>query len=186
MGVTTRLYTATDLAKMPGDEPWELWEGELRKVPGAGGTASGLAHRIGVQVSIFVEPRDLGWVTGADGAYIVLDDPQTVVVPDLSFVRWERLPGRAIPDGYIPVPPDLAVEVMSPSDEPANIAKKRELYRRAGVALVWWVDPARRTVAVYRGGEFVAELGVGDILDGGDVLPGFRLPVADIFARMKP
>ncbi len=183
MGVATRRYTAADLAKMPGDEPWELWEGELRKVPGAGGTASRLAHRIGVRLSNFVEPRDLGCVTGADGTYIILDTPQTVVVPDLSFIRWDRLPGRDVPDGYIPVPPDLAVEVVSPSDEPRAVSKKQDLYRRAGVPLVWWVYPNRRAVAVFLHGELIGELGEGDELDGGDVLPGFRLPVAEIFAR---
>jgi Uma2 family endonuclease len=69
--------------------------------------------------------------------------------------------------------------VISPTVEPGNIAKKRELYRRAGVPLVWWVDPERRTVAVDRHGELAAELGETDELDGGDVLPGFRLRVAE-------
>jgi Uma2 family endonuclease len=179
---TTRLLTAEDLARMPTDEPWELWEGELRKVPGAGGVASGLAHWIGVLLSLFVRPRNLGWVTGADGTYIILRDPQTILVPDAAFVRWDRLPGRVVPAGYIPVPPDLAVEVISPSDEPGDIVKKRELYRKAGVPLVWWVDPKRRTVAVYRQGQLVAELGEADELDGEDILSGFRLPVAEIFA----
>ena len=82
------------------------------------------------------------------------------------------------------MPPDLAVEVISPSDEPGDIARKKDLYRRAGVPLVWWVDPKRRMVAVYRDGELLAELGEGDELDGGDVLPGFRLPVAEIFAEV--
>ena len=182
MATTTKRYTAEDLWRMPGDEPWELWDGELRKVPGAGGTASWLAHRIGVLISLFVDPRGLGAVTGADGTYIIIDEPQTVV-PDVSFVRWEHLPGRAVPDGYIPVPPDLAVEVVSPTDEPGDIAKKQDLYRRGGVALVWWVYPMRRTVAVYRDAQLAAELGEGDELDGGDVLPGFRLLVAEIFAE---
>ena len=81
------------------------------------------------------------------------------------------------------MPPDLAVEMISPTDEPAEIAKKQELYRRAAVPLVWWVYPDRRTVGVYQHGQLVAELGEGDDLDGGDVLPGFRLPVAEIFAE---
>jgi Uma2 family endonuclease len=122
-------------------------------------------------------------VTGADGTYIVLDKPQTVLVPDAAFVRRGRLPGLVRPKIYIPVPPDLAVEVRSPSDEPGELAKKLSLYRRAGVPLVWWVDPALRTVAVYRDGELVAELGEGDELDGGDIFPGFRLPVSEIFAE---
>ncbi|MGH2531750.1 MAG: Uma2 family endonuclease [Thermomicrobiales bacterium] len=182
MTITTRLFTVEDLAKMPGDEPWELWEGELRQVPGAGGMASGLAGRILVMLSLYVWPRDLGWVTGADGTFVLGRNPDTVVVPDVAFVRWERLPERRPPDTYIPVPPDLAVEVLSPSDGPRDIAAKMERYTRAGVPLVWWVHPKRRTVAVYHGGQLVAELREGDELDGGDVLPGFGLPVAEIFA----
>ena len=183
MTTTTRLYTADDLRHLPTDQPWELWEGELRKVPGAGGTASALAHWIGVLVTQFVPPRRLGLVTGADGTYIILRDPDTVLVPDVAFVRWDRLPGQSAPDRYIPVPPDLAIEVRSPSDEPGEIAKKPHLYQRAGVPLVCWVDPARRTVMVHRIGQPPVELGEGDELDGGDILPGLRLPVAEIFAE---
>ena len=183
MTATTRLYTAEDLWDMEGDEPWELWEGDRRQVPGAGGRASELAGWILVLLSRFVRPRRLGMVTGADGTYILGRDPDTVLVPDVAFVRWDRLPGRTPPEKYIPVSPDLVVEVRSPSDQPGEIAKKLALYRRAGVALVWWVDPARRTVAVYLAGRLAAELGEGDELDGGDVLPGFRLAVTEIFAE---
>jgi Uma2 family endonuclease len=168
---------------MPTDEPWEIWEGELRKVPGAGGVASGLGGVIFALIYPFVRSRKLGLLTPADGTYIILRDPQTIVVPDVAFVRWDRLPGGVAPDGYVPVPPDLAVEVISPSDEPGDIAKKREFYRRAGVPLVWWVDPKPRSVSVYRQGRLVAELMEGDELDGEDVLIGFRLPVADILAE---
>ncbi len=182
MTATTKLYTAEDLWEMSTDQPWEIWEGELRKVPGAGGEASDFAHWIGVLISLFVRPLRLGMVTGADGTYIIGHDPQTVVVPDVAFVRWERLPDRVRPKGYIPVAPDLAVEVRSPSDRPRDIAAKLELYRRAGVPLIWWVDPTPRTVAVYHYGQLTATLGVDDDLDGADVLSGFRLSVAEIFA----
>jgi Uma2 family endonuclease len=184
MATTAKLYTADDLAKMPGDEPWEIWEGELRKVPSAGFEASNLAQWIGVLISNFVRPRRLGKVTGADGTYILAPDSRTVVVPDVAFVRTERLPPPESRSRYAPMPPDLAVEVISPTDEPGDMARKRALYRRAGVPLVWWVDPIRRTVAVYRDGQLEAELGEGDVLDGGDVIPGYRLPVAELFAEL--
>ena len=182
MSATTKVYSAGELARMPGDEPWELWEGELREVPGAGGIASGLASWIAALLWHFVGPRQLGLVTGADGTYIILRDPDTVLVPDVAFVRRDRLPGRIAPDAYIPVPPDLAIEVRSPSDEPGEIAKKLNLYQRAGVPLVWWVESDRRTVVVHRLGEPAVEVGEADELDGGDVLPGFRLPVAGMFS----
>ena len=120
------------------------------------GEASGLAAWKETLLSLFFRPRMLGMVTDADGTYINLPDPQTLVVPDAAFVRWDRLPGRVRPRGYIPVPPDLAVEVISHAqrapDDAVVIAKKRELYRRAAVPLVWSVEPKRRTVAVYRDG----------------------------------
>jgi len=182
MTATTKLLTAEDLWLMPGDEPWEVWEGELRKVPAAGGEASSIGAVIVGMLFPVVRSSKLGLLTGADGTYRLGLDPDTVVVPDAAFVRWDRLPDGVAPKKYIPVPPDLAVEVISPTDEPGDIARKRELYRRAGVPLVWWVDPDRRTVAVYRDGVLVAELGEGDALDGGEVLPGLRLPIVEIVA----
>jgi Uma2 family endonuclease len=180
MSTTTKLYTIEDLMAMPTDEPWELWEGELRKVPGAGGEASDIAGEILVHLRLFVKPRDLGLATGADGTYVLNNDPLTIVVPDVAFVRWDRLPGRVRPRGYIPIPPDLAIEVRSPTDRPGAMDDKLARYRSAGVPLLWWVDPQHRTVAVYRHGAFVAELRDGDILDGEDILPGFTLPVSQI------
>jgi Uma2 family endonuclease len=177
----TRTYTLEEFMALPTDEPWELWDGELRKVPGAGGKASGIAGRILVLISHFVWPRNLGLVTTADGTYILSHDPLTVVVPDVGFVTWDRLPGRVAPDGYIPVPPDLAIEVRSPSDRAGEIEDKLARYRRAGVPLIWWVDPKRRMVSVYRNGALAAELAEVDTLDGEDILPGFTLTVSEIF-----
>ena len=123
MATMTTPLTADDLWQMPTDEPWELWEGELRTVPGAGGAASALAGWISAQVGTFVRPRRLGMVTGADGTYILRHDPYTVVIPDVAFVSWDRLPGRIRPTWYIPVPPDFAVEVRSPADKPWETAR---------------------------------------------------------------
>jgi Uma2 family endonuclease len=180
--VTTRLYTAEELAEMPTDEPWELWEGELRKVPGAGLEASGLAQWIGVLITLFVRPRGLGLVTGSDGTFILRRDPDVVVVPDVAFTKWEQFPGGRPPSSYFPGRPELAVEVKSPSDRRRDIEEKLDHYRNAGVPLVWWVFPEDRSVEVYRRGELVAALHEGDVLDGEDVLPGFTLPVSEIFA----
>jgi Uma2 family endonuclease len=185
MAETTKLLTAEDLMRMPTDQPWELWDGVSQQIPGAGGLASWIAGTVGVAVRSFVSPRKLGLVTGADGTYTLARNPDTVVIPDCAFVRRDRLPGGVVPKGHAPVPPDLAIEVRSPWTEPStiDIGRKQEFYRRAGVPLVWWVHPKRRTVAVYRDGELAAELGEGDDLDGGNVLPGFRLPVAEIVAE---
>ena len=183
MATTVKLYTGEDLAAMPGDEPWELWEGALRKVPGSGLEASEIAGVVIAFLLPFVRSRKLGVVSTSDGTYYLARNPDTIVVPDVAFVRWEHLPDRTRPKGFCPVPPDLAVEVVSPSDTPRDVAGKVELYRRAGVPLVWWIYPERRAVIVFRAGQQVAELGEGDELDGGEVLPGFRLLVAEIFAE---
>jgi len=179
MVLTTKLYTAEDLWAMPGDEPWELWQGELRTVPSAGGEASGIAMIIGSILVGFA--RKLGWITGADGTYVLSRNPDTTVVPDVAFTRWDRLPDGKAPRKYIPVAPDLAVEVQSPSDEPGDMAEKRRLYVRFGVPLVWWIDPVKRTATVYPLGREPFVLTETDVLDGGEVLPGLRIPVAEIF-----
>jgi Uma2 family endonuclease len=181
MVTTTKLYTAEELAEMRTDEPWELWEGELRKVPGAGLEASGLAHWIGVLISLFVGPRKLGHVAGSDGTFILQRSPDIVVVPDLSFTKWENLPDRRPTKSPFRGRPDLAVEAKSPSDRRRDIEEKLRHYRNAGVPLVWWVYPDERQVEVFRLGVLVATLREGAMLDGEEVLPGFVLPVSDIF-----
>lgn len=178
---TTKKYDAEELFWMPGDEPWELWEGILRKVPGSGGLASSIAGGIGAEIFLFVRSRDLGVVTAANGGYIFARNPDTVIAPDVGFVRWDRLPGRVIPEEYCRFPPDLAVEVLTFWNVPGDIEDKTRHYRKAGVPLLWWVDPHLQTVAIYRHGVPVAELRDGDVLDGEDILPGFILPVSRIF-----
>jgi Uma2 family endonuclease len=185
MVTTTKLYTAEELAAMRTDEPWELWEGELRKVPGAGSAASTLAGWIGILISRFVEPGDLGLITFADGSFIFRRNPDVVIVPDVAFTKWENVPNEEAPISFFPGHPDLGVEVKSPSDRRRDIEEKMERYRDAGVPLVWWVLPEDRAVEVYRDGQLVATLHEGDVLDGGDVLPGFTLPVAEIFRHTR-
>src|SRR5262245_66075377 len=85
MSTTTRLYTIDDLMAMPTDQPWELWEGELQRVPGAGGEASDIASEMLIRVRPFVKSRNLGLAIGADGTYVLNPDGPTVVVPDMEF-----------------------------------------------------------------------------------------------------
>jgi Uma2 family endonuclease len=178
-----KTYTADDLWLMPEDAPYELWRGAMVEVPPTAFESSAVAVRIGARIADFVAARELGVVTGAGGGYILFANEQTVVAPDVGFIQWERLPGRKPTEQYCPVPPDLAIEVTSPYDEPGNLGEKLDLYLEAGVRLVWWVDLGKRVVRVHRPGKPVEVLGEGDVLDGEDVLPSFRLPVADIFAE---
>jgi Uma2 family endonuclease len=184
MATTAKRYTAEDLWLMPADAPYELRRGELVEVPPSGLESSAVALRIGRKLGDIVEDRDLGVASGEAGGYILFPDQEPVVAPDVGFVRCERVPERKPPKQHCPVPPDLAVEVASPSDEPGKMADKLALYLEAGVPLLWWVDLGRRTGRVHRPGRPVQEWREGDALDGADVLPGFRLAVADIFTSV--
>ena len=104
-----------------------------------------------------------------------------IVIPDLAFVRADRVPPEDERWHIAPFAPDLAVEVISPNDRYVEVMEKVERYARAGVPLVWLVDPRRRVVEVHALGQPPLTLHESDTLDGGDVLPGFALLVADIF-----
>lgn len=180
---TTRLLTVEDLEALGSEaERYELIEGVLRERVPMGGRHGVIEVRILVPLSTWAEPRRLGTVFPSDTHSVILRNPDVTLISDVAFVRAERLPPEAIGEGFVPVPPDLAVEVVSPSDRPGEVQEKIEQYLAAGVPLVWRVDPHRRTVTVHTPGQPPVTLGEGDTLDGGQVVPGFTLPVADIFA----
>ena len=97
--------------------------------------------------------------------------------PDVSFIRKGRLPGDAIPKGWVKIAPDLAVEVISPNDTAEDLEEKLEDYQKAGVPLVWVIYPERRMARVFRQGSPPVVLGEDDELSGEDVIPGFRCPL---------
>jgi Uma2 family endonuclease len=132
----------------------------------------------------WVVPRNLGHVLGSDGSVHLL--PGLVRLPDVAFVPWDRLPQGECPADPVPaVVPALAVEVLSASNTRAEMTRKRWEYFTAGVRLVWEVDPRAHTVAVYtRPDPADTLLAVGQALDGGAVLPGFALPLADLFGEL--
>ncbi len=109
-----------------------------------------------------------------------------VRIPDVSFFCWDKLPGRVLPSKPIPdLFPDLAVEVLSESNTPEEMERKLREYFLAGVRLVWMIDPRERTAEVYTAPDAPAfRLDESGVLDGGNVLPGFRLPLAELFARL--
>jgi Uma2 family endonuclease len=131
----------------------------------------------------FVAERDLGLVSGEAGMMRML--PSNVRIPDVAYVSWNRLPDKKVPNDPVPdLAPNLAVEVLSPSNTKKEMERKRENYFEAGVELVWIVDPDTRSVDVYTEPTKPRHLSQGDTLDGGDVLPGFTLPVAQIFEKL--
>jgi Uma2 family endonuclease len=131
----------------------------------------------------FVLPRNLGLVTGEQGMMQLW--PGRIRIPDVAYISWDRLPGHKVPNQPIPdVAPDLAVEVLSPSNTDKEMELKRQDYFQSGTQLVWIIDPEMRTVDVYTSVDSNRRLSVSDALDGGSVLPGFSMKLADLFGQL--
>lgn len=162
---------------------FELVEGVLvEKTMGI--QESYLAVLIARLIGNFVETADLGIVLGADGMARLA--PGLVRIPDVSFVPWSRLPGKSVPNQpVLTLAPALAVEVLSPSNTAKEMERKLRDYFEAGVELVWFVDPRTRTAQVFLGPDRSTELNADGSLDGGNVVPGFSLPLRELFAKLS-
>ena len=182
MATTTDITTAEQLLQAPDLGPCELVRGELIMVTPAGYAHGNIEIRIARALANFVEPAGLGDVLGAETGFHIASDPDTVRAPDVAFVRAERVPSEK-PQGFFEGAPDLAVEVLSPNDRASEVNAKVHDWLDAGCRMVWVVDPATKTVLVYRSRTQIVVLGASDTLPGDDVLPGFSLPLAEIFAR---
>lgn len=178
---TTALLTAEDIAVFPEDMYGELIRGEWREMNPPGYRHGKVQLRIGSSLLAWATAHGLGDVTVESG-YVLERGPDTVVGPDVAFVRTERVPSPEQEARFVPAAPDLAVEVVSPSQSQRHVEEKVGIYLDTGTRLVWVVDPQRRTVTVYTRDVEPRTLVVGDVLVGGDVLPGYSLPVSDIFA----
>ncbi len=133
----------------------------------------------------FVHEHDLGIVARADSTMRLMLG--LVRIPDVSFVSWRHLKGRVVPFKPIPdLAPDLAVEILSYGNTPEEMQRKLKDYFFAGVRLVWLVDPAQRTAEVYTDPDSCRTVREDGSLEGGDVLPGFALPLRQLFARVGP
>jgi len=182
MAISDRLVTADELLQMPDDGfRYELVKGTLRKMTPAGFAHGVAVLKLSVPICVFVEQHGLGIVCGAETGFIVTSDPDTVLAPDISFVRQDRVPAAGLPTGFWRGAPDLAVEVLSPNDSTREIDDKARAWLEAGARLVWLADQRRRTIIVRRRDAAPRILSASDTLDGGDVLPGFTLLVADAF-----
>lgn len=175
--------TAEELLRLPTGmgERYELVSGELKTMSPAGSRHSRVAMRLGSLLEQAVRRDRLGATFGAETGFVLSCNPDTVRAPDAAFVAAARLPAGDLPDGYFRGAPDLAVEVVSPSEAAADIQRKVTEYFEAGARLVWVVYPDIRQGVVFRSvREGVALLG-DDTLDGGEVIPGFACRVAEIF-----
>jgi Uma2 family endonuclease len=156
----------------------ELVDGVLVEKP-MGYEESRLGAELIFTLIAFLRDHDLGTVAGADGMMRLVIG--LVRIPDVSFVLWEHLPEQ-----YGPIPPmapDLAVEVLSESNTPAEMERKLNEYFAAGTQLVWYFDLKARTVTVYIAPDQATVLDDSQILDGGNVLPGLVIPLRELFDR---
>jgi Uma2 family endonuclease len=161
---------------------FELVDGVLvEKVMGA--LESMLAMEIGINIGIYLKKRNLGVVLGADGMLRVL--PDQVRIPDVCFIRWERIGEKVFPTTPIPrLAPDLAVEVLSPGNTAGEMTRKLHDYFSGGVSDVWLVNPATRSAKVYSSPNDFRELDESESLRAENLLPGFELPLAELFQNM--
>ncbi len=166
------------------DRLYELVDGVLvEKVMGV--PESHIAAEIIFHLRSFMAERDLGFIAGEAATLRLM--PGLVRIPDACFVSWDRLAERTVPAEPIPdLAPDLAVEVLSESNTQQEMERKLKDYFFSGVQLVWYIDIKKRTAEVYTSPDQGVTLTEGQALDGGAVLPGFRLPLRELFARLAP
>jgi Uma2 family endonuclease len=145
---------------------------------------SNLAARIIFLVQVYLEKNNIGKIAGEAGMMEVL--PNQVRIPDISFIRWERYRNRKNPKAGAPfMAQDLAIEIISPSNSKGEMERKLRDYFTAGVRLVWYIDPATRSAKTYTGPDQCVDVAENDSLSGGDVLPGFELPLKELFKQIE-
>lgn len=183
MTITAQLLTAEDLLRMPDDGfRYELVRGELRKMSPSGHTHGKIAMRISVPLGNYVWKKKLGEVYAAETGFKLASNPDTVRAPDVAFVQKDRVKAAEDVQGFWPGAPDLAVEVLSPGDTYSEVDEKVLDWLDAGTRMVVVVDPRNRSVTVYRSRDNIAILSENDTLNGGEVVPGWKLLIKEIFS----
>jgi len=184
VSTTSKFFTEEDLLRMPDDGyRYELVRGELRKMPPAGFEHGRVTNRFGTLIGNWVDENGLGEVVAAETGFIIGRTPDgrlTIRAPDVGFVARGRVPAGADTSKFLELAPDLVVETLSPNDTAMEVEEKIADWLRAGVKVAVAVNPASRTVTVYRSAQ-ITRLSEADPLDLSDVLEGFRCPVARVF-----
>ncbi len=186
MSVATKLMTAEEFLMMPHNGfRYDLVNGEPLKMSPAGGEHGLRIGRLSGALAHYVYENDLGEVFGAETGFKLFSNPDTVRAPDIAFVSKERIPEGDFSEKFWELAPDLAVEVVSPSESYDEVSEKIDDYLEAGVKAVWIVRSRKKTVSVYRAGQPTKTLTVNDKLDGEDVVTGFMYPIVKLFARSR-
>ena len=182
MTTQVQLTTADELLRCPDDGfRYELVKGELKKMAPAGNEHGMLALEFAAELRNFVKANKLGKVYAAETGFKLTTDPDTVRAPDAAFISQKRLDEVGPVQGYWPGAPDLTVEVVSPNDLYTEVSDKVAEWLEAGSKMVVVVNPRRQQVFVHAPDTDVKVLGVDDTLDGGDVVPGWQLPIKELF-----
>jgi len=186
-GMIERPLTLEEFQRMPEEDAClvELVRGRVVREPRPNTRHGQLTIRLGGRIDAYATERGLG-ITVTESGFVLSVDPPTVRGPDVAFIATRDSPPEEDLAGFWPIAPDLAVEIVSPSNRAAEIREKVLEYLASGTRLVWVVDPATRSVAVYRSRADIRLLTEGDALEGGDVLPGFRLAVRELFEPTRP
>lgn len=179
------LVTADELATEYRQQRCELVEGKVRLMSPAGFGHGTLAARIATALSYCVERQSLGAVVGAETGFRIDRDPDTVLAPDAAFIKQARIEEIGFTESFFPEAPALAVEVTSPGDTAEEVDDKSRRWLAAGCEMVWVVYPRGRSVTVYKSLDDVRILTGDAALDGGELLPGFSYPLAELFAGLE-
>ncbi len=183
MVTTTTHVTAEELLNMPADGfRYELVRGELRKMSPAGQSHGEYAMSIGAPLAIHVKSNGLGKVYAAETGFKLESDPDHVRAPDAAFISSARLEEVGESDGFVEGAPDIAVEVISPSDRYTDVDEKVADWLDAGTLAVILVDPRRRVVKIHRSMTDIVVLNAEDPLAVDDIVPGWQMPIGEIFA----
>jgi Uma2 family endonuclease len=172
---------AADLLRLPrGTWRYELVRGELRRMSPAGHAHGRVAARLTASLGSFVDSHDLGAVYAAETGFLLARSPDTVRAPDVAFVRADRL-AAAPAEGFFPGPPDLAVEVVSPSDSYSAVEEKVFEWLDSGCRIVVVLDPRRQVATLYRSRQTISLLSPPNLLSAEEVVPGWSVPLAQLF-----
>lgn len=179
------LMTADDLLAIGDDEcRYDLIEGELFQMSPASPKHGAVVHQFSTSLGVYLRANPIGEAYAAESGFRLARDPDTVLAPDAAFVRSDKVPPEDQQDGFWEVVPDLVVEVISPSDTVRYLVDKVAAYLEAGVIVVITIDPKRRSLGVHTQDGIMRTVRETDVLELPDVLPGFSLPVSEIFGRV--
>jgi len=180
--VETKRMTLEEVKQLsPDEQPGELVRGVFVPMSKPTVRRGSLVAHIARLLDAFAGGKGLGEVVAGDSGFVLSREEELLRGPDVAFISKERIPPEGLPDDWWEGAPDLAVEIVSRTQNAHELARKALDYLQAGTKMVWVVDPESRTVAVYTPPNQIRILCEGEDLDGGDVLPGFRIKVGDLF-----